>query len=177
MRWKYLTSIAFLAGLTSCALTQTSFDYDETAHFSRYETFAFYKSGMDKLKISDLDKRRIINEIVQALTAKGMRFAKKPDIYVNVSMRKSDRIDVVTQYPYYSWGVWWGYPGGFGWDAVQTRTYRVGSLYIDLIDAEKKQLVWQGKGVAQMPGDLSKKAAYIKGVVREILSQYPPGKR
>ncbi len=178
MKWKYRCLAAFLPLLTACALTQVSSDYDETANFLQYETFAFYKSGMDKSQLNELDKRRIMGDIVQFLTAKGMRLAKEPDVYINVSLRQRDQIDITTHYPY-GWGYlgWWGYPGGFGWDAIQTRSYPVGSLYIDLIDAEKKQLVWQGKGSAQMPADLSKKAAYLKAVVREILSQYPPVKK
>ena len=76
------------------------------------------------------------------------------------------------------WGFWnpwmWGGPG-WGGNTVSTRTE--GSLYIDLIDASTKELVWQGKGEGTLGSykDVAKKEARIREFVSEILQQYPPG--
>jgi hypothetical protein len=83
------------------------------------------------------------------------------------------------------WGAWgggWGWnpwlwgPGGAGWGGSQVSTRTEGSLYIDLIDAGTRELVWQGKGVGNLNNikDINKKEERIKEFVSEILQQYPP---
>jgi len=58
---------------------------------------------------------------------------------------------------------------------VSTRTE--GQLYINLVDSQTNQLIWQGKGTAQLyPDDkVEKKQARIQKIVDEILAKYPPG--
>jgi len=65
----------------------------------------------------------------------------------------------------------WGWGGG---NAVSTRTQ--GSLYIDLIDAKNKELVWQGKGDGTLNNtkNIEKKEMRIKEFVAKIMTQYPP---
>lgn len=176
MRGKYLVFAAFLGLVSSCALIQVSSDYDESMDFARYQSFAFYKAGMEKLKVNDLDKQHILYHIREGLKAKGMRYAKKPDVYVNVWLKTRDKVGIVTEVYPYAWSSWWGCPWGWGitWMHVETRPYRLGLLYIDLIDAKTQKLVWEGKSVQEAPSDLSERAGYFKQAIRGILSQYPP---
>jgi hypothetical protein len=70
------------------------------------------------------------------------------------------------------WG--WG-PGWGAWGPnVSTRTE--GSLYIDLIDAKNKELVWQGRGEGTLNNvqNIEKKEQRIREFVAEILQAYPP---
>jgi hypothetical protein len=57
---------------------------------------------------------------------------------------------------------------------VSTRTE--GSLYIDLIDTNTKDLVWQGRGVGTLNNtqNIEKKEERIREFVSEILKAYPP---
>ena len=55
-------------GFCSCASIKTSFEYDVNTDFSQFKTFAFFKPGIDKAKISDLDKRRIMSSIETTLS-------------------------------------------------------------------------------------------------------------
>ena len=48
--------LLFLFVLYSCSTIRVVSDYDSVTDFSKYKTFAFYKPGIDKAKISDLDK-------------------------------------------------------------------------------------------------------------------------
>ena len=57
--------------LSSCASVDVYSDYDKKTNFSNYKTYAFYKKGIDKVEISDLDKRRILRAIEADLDAKG----------------------------------------------------------------------------------------------------------
>ena len=49
-----------------------------------------------------------------------------------------------------------------------------GTLFIDIIDAKTKELVWQGEGSGYLPKNTEKKDARIMEFVSKILEQYPP---
>ncbi|MEL6989789.1 MAG: DUF4136 domain-containing protein, partial [Bacteroidota bacterium] len=49
--------------LASCSTVRVSSDYDQDVNFNEYNTYAFYKPGIDKAEISDLDKKRILRAI------------------------------------------------------------------------------------------------------------------
>jgi hypothetical protein len=49
-----------------------------------------------------------------------------------------------------------------------------GSLFIDFIDKNKDQLVWQGLGEGILSLDMDKKEEKINEIVTEILKKYPP---
>ncbi len=45
--------------------------------------------------------------------------------------------------------------GGFSTTTINYDTYVDGTLFIDMIDASKKQLVWQGRGTKTIDQDAS----------------------
>ena len=47
-----LFTILFSLSILSCGSIKVASDYDSDADFSNYKTFAFYKSGIDKVEIS-----------------------------------------------------------------------------------------------------------------------------
>lgn len=173
---KLLSLLALVAvTATSCVSIRVAADYDKQADFGKYKSFAFYKPGIDKAEISDLDKKRIMRAIQNELTARGYVKSESPDILVSIFTKERDRVDV---YNGFGWGWGWYNPywgWGAGYNNVYTRTE--GSLYIDLIDASQKELVWQGKGTGNLitSGDISKKEERINEFVKEILSKFPPG--
>ena len=79
-----------------------------------------------------------------------------------------------------------GYGFGWGWNPwmwngmnnnVNVNQYTEGTLFIDFIDKEKKELVWQGVGTGALrTQSVEKKEARIKEFVKEIISRFPPGK-
>ena len=62
---------------------------------------------------------------------------------------------------------------GGGNQTSVTRTTS-GTLFIDLIDAKNKELIWQGEGDGEIFRNQKKKEERIGVFVREILKQYPP---
>jgi hypothetical protein len=65
------TILIVLMFITSCSSIRVAADYDKEANFDSYKTFAFFKTGIDKAEISDLDKRRILRAIESELLAQG----------------------------------------------------------------------------------------------------------
>lgn len=171
--------LLFIAG--SCDSLRVAYDYDNKVDFTTYKTYAFYKNGIDKVEISDLDKRRILGAIETQMTAKGFTKSETPDLIVNIFTKSTDNIYIDPYWGYgYGWGwgygygpYWGGYWGGYPYAYTDTE----GTLFIDLIDAKSKQLVWQGEGSGDLPKNAEKKDARINEFVKEILGQYPPAKK
>ncbi|WP_296312155.1 DUF4136 domain-containing protein [Winogradskyella sp. UBA3174] len=167
--------LLFAILLSSCSSIRVAADYDREVSFDNYKTFAFFKPGIDKAEISDLDKRRILRAIEAELMAKGMMKSENPDILVSIFTKSNQRVDIYNN----AWGAgaWgWGGYGGWGWgggNQVSTRTE--GMLFIDFIDARKKELIWQGSGTGYLvTRNVEKKEARIKEFVSKTMEQFPP---
>ena len=163
--------------LISCSSVKVNSDYDKKVDFTQFKTFAFYKKGIDKVEISDLDKKRILYSIDDVMTTKGFSKSETPDILVNVFTKEREQVDVN------QFNSGWGYGWGYGWNPyfwggnTSVNRYTEGTLYIDLIDAKKKELIWQGEGEGVLTKDTNKKDEAIKEFVTKILEQYPPKKK
>ena len=177
---KFIPILVFALVLTSCSSVRVATDYDREANFDQYKTFAFFKPGIDKAEISDLDKRRILRAIETELLAKGYTKSEDPDMLVSMFTKSTQRVDVYNNA--WGWGGWgWGGYGGWGWGpgwgGNQVSTSTEGMLYIDIIDNAKKELIWQGSGTGYLATkNIEKKEARIKEFVQKTLMQFPPEK-
>ncbi|KJD32608.1 lipoprotein [Tamlana nanhaiensis] len=180
--FKTIPLLAFFVLLSSCSSVRVAADYDKKADFNNYKTFAFFKTGIDKAEISDLDKRRILRAIEAELLAKGFTKSENPDLLISLFTKSNQRVDVYNNawgngaWGWGGWGPWGGFgPGwGWGWNQPTTSVSTEGTLFIDLIDAEKKELVWQGMGTGYLSRNMEKKEERIKEFVSEIMQKYPP---
>jgi len=186
MRLSKLLALTILIVSTSCVSVKVATTYEEQTDFSQYKTYAFYKKGIDKVDISDLDKRRILKAIEKELETKGLTKSKNPDVIVNIFTKSRKKIDVYNNNRYLGWYPWyynrfalanrpWGL--GFGSSAYQNVSKSTeGTLFIDLIDASKKELAWQGVGTGALRSsrNIEKKEERINEFVTEIMANYPP---
>lgn len=158
-------------GMSSCSPFRVRTDYAETAQFSTYKT---YKLRIDDLKMNDIDKDRVLNEISKQLQIKGLKSEETPDLIVNVKANHKKIRDVQTHSPYGMWG--WGNPWnwGIGFGRTWTSNYNEGSLIIDLIDAKTQKLIWQGIGDGIYVDSPKSKQKQIPQIVSEIMANYPP---
>lgn len=166
--------VVFLFLLSSCEAVRVNADFDKNVDFSKFKTFAYYKAGIDKVEISDLDKKRILRSIDEIMIAKGFTKSENPDLLINIFTKSREQINVN------QFNSGWGYGWGFGWNPYgftgQTTlsSSTEGTLYIDLIDAKKKEMIWQGEGQGDLTKNREKKDENIKEFVDKILAQYPP---
>jgi len=173
---KILAVILFLS-LGSCSSISVYNDYDKSADFSQYKTYAFHKRGIDKVQISELDKKRILNAIDLELSKKGMTKSENPDLLVNIFTKEREQVNVS------QFNMGWGYGWGWGWNPYLwggqnfVTSSTEGTLFIDLIDARKKELVWEGEGIGYLTENRSLKEKQINEFVAKILAQYPPTKK
>ncbi|MDT0606826.1 DUF4136 domain-containing protein [Croceitalea rosinachiae] len=190
-KWKlFVLPVMALLFLSSCVSVRVLADYDRETNFNTYKTYAFYKTGIDKAQISDLDKKRILKAIDAEMTSRGFTKSQDPDLLVSIFTKEREQVDVYNNnfgwgggfgWGGYGWGGFgWGNPWlwgpGYGWGGNNVSTRTEGSLYIDLIDNTNKELVWQGRGVGTLNNtkNIEKKEERIKEFVSEILEAYPP---
>lgn len=163
--------------LASCSSIRVNSDYDKNASFDGYKTYAYNKAGIDKVEISDLDKKRILRSIDEVMAAKGFTKSENPDVLINFFTKEREQV-TVSQF-----NAGWGYGWGWGWNPylwggnTYVNQHTEGTLTIDIIDARKKELVWQGMGEGVLTNDAEKKDEKIKEFVAKILEQYPPMKK
>ena len=98
---------------------------------------------------------------------------------VNIFTKSREKINVYNN-NYYGWYPWYygGYGRfGFGYGAYNNVSRSTeGTLFIDLIDANKKELAWQGMGTGALASskNIAKKEERIQEFVTQILAEYPP---
>lgn len=167
--------VLFVLVFTSCSSVRVATDYDREVNFNQYQTYAFFKPGIDRAEISDLDKKRILRAIETEMQQKGFTKSDNPDLLVSIFTKTKENINIYNNnFAYgYGWG-WHPWYWGAGYNTVNRTTD--GTLYIDLIDAEEKELVWQGMGTAALARDVDRKQKRINEIVEEILEKYPPSR-
>ena len=168
MKKAYL--LLLIGTMVSCNSIRVYTDHDSGMDFSKYKTYAFYKPGIDKVEISDLDKRRILKAIDKEMAGKSLVKSKTPDLLVSINTTAKEKIYVNTM----NYGYWGWNPFFFGPNFNTVSSQTEGALYIDLIDVNTKQLVWQGKGNGVITEYTKNRDERIGLFVMEILNTYPP---
>ena len=172
---KFIPVLVLFLLMVSCQAVHVNSDFDKNVDFSQFKTYAFYKNGIDKVEISDLDKKRILRSIDNQMQKKGFTKSETPDLLINIFTKERQQVDVN------QFNAGFGYGFGFGWNPffwggnqTAVNQYTEGTLYIDLIDAKKKEMIWQGEGNGNLTQKSDKKDEVINEFVTRILEQYPP---
>ncbi|CDF80537.1 conserved hypothetical protein (DUF4136) [Formosa agariphila KMM 3901] len=175
---KFTPVLILLLIVSACSSIKVASDYEKGTTFEQYKTYAFYKTGIDKAEISDLDKKRILRAIETEMTNKGFVKSENPDILISIFTKAREEINI-----YNNNNMGWG-PYGYGWgwspyyynnfNNTSVTSSTEGTLFIDLIDASKKELVWQGVGSGYLTENMNKKEERINEFVGKILENYPP---
>ena len=165
--------------MPALALAQkTSYDFDKTANFAGFKTYA-HKDGT---KVGQpLIDDRIVAAIDTELAAKGLTKASEPRRVRRLprGLRQAEgHLDLQPGYAggYGAYG--WGWGGGWGGGTTddQVRDILVGTLVIDIADAKKGQLAWRGMGVKEVNTQAKpeKRDKSINEAVKKIFKNYPP---
>jgi len=174
--------LAFLmAGCASTGGPNTRIDYDKKADFSVYRTYGFPKeTGTDRGGYSTLMTSYFKSSVTSAMEARGYKYdAERPDLLVNFYMNTRDRTEVRSN-PHMSMGYgYYGYRYGLygAWPLYEedrTVTYQVGTINVDIVDAEKKQLIWEGVAEGRVTEEqMANPRVTINAVVTDLMRNYP----
>ena len=152
--------LSYALVLTGCSSTpQVRSDYDQAVDFSQYRTYNFFSdAGPDSKNYKSLFTQYMTTAIEQEMEKRGYQKSANPDLLVNFNANFQDKTKVTTS-P--SMGGYYGYRGGYygGWGGYGMATdthvsqYTEGTFNIDLVDARKKQLVWEAVLVGKIKDD------------------------
>ncbi|RZT42059.1 DUF4136 domain-containing protein [Cupriavidus agavae] len=170
--------------LTGCATgPDIRTDYNRSADFAQYRTFGFVpRPGTDRQGYESLTTQYLKAATSREMAARGYEYVpRQPDLLINFNMQFHQRIaSAPAPLPppgylgYYSYrgGLYAPWPGyGFYND---TYTYTEGTLNIDVIDARKNQLVWEGIAQGDVnQADPQNNQPAIDKVVGQIFAKYP----
>lgn len=176
-----ITAVLLVAGCATNRAPPSRIDYDKKADFSVYRTFGFPKeTGTDRGGYSTLVTSYFKSAVTTAMEVRGYKYTEDhPDLLVNFFMNTRDRTEVRSQpsaslgYGYYGYryGLYNAWPM---YDEDRTVTYKVGTINIDIVDAEKKQLVWEGVSEGRVSDEaMANPKVAVNAVVTELMRQYP----
>lgn len=166
--------------LAGCSGVKVKTDYDSTADFSAYDTYA-WASQPSESNTGRTDRRGVptLQQIQQAvdghLTAIGMRKVSEDEANLLITNDLGVYEKKQINDPYYAF--------------YAIELYEEGSLTLDFIDAKTGHLIWSGTGRRRLRHTAHKIGPYgmrfaetserrqwrVQEMVDAILSKYPPG--
>jgi hypothetical protein len=169
-------ALTALAGCTSGPDVRA--DYDKAMDFGKYRSYGFVaQAGTDSGDFKSLTTQMLQSAAARQMESRGYVRSDNPDLVINFKGKLEEKVDVEsTPAPYYGPG--WGYGGWYGapWGGteVTTRRYNVGTLVMDVVDREKRQVVFQGgvEGVVTKEM-MQNRGAAIDRAVEHIFAKYP----
>lgn len=172
-------AIIVLLGMTAgCATMRVVTDYDTSANFGDLKTYGWLERprlGASDPRIDNtLLESRVRNAVDEVLAAKGYRKKEsgKRDFLVGYHAAIRTRMDVYSMNDYY------GYRYGWGWRSTDFHVYQyeVGSLILDVVDGETKNLLWRGSAQAKVDRRATpeQREERIREAVGKLLERFPP---
>lgn len=172
---------------TACASgPRVRADRDAAADFTRYRTFAFAEPlGTDRAGYQTMVSQHLKAATQRELESRGLRRVEAdPQLLVNFNGHLSEKFRTSTV-P--SSGMTFGYGrsyylyrSGFytTWPLYERETrvqsYTEGTLNVDIIDAEKKQMIWEGVAVGRVTDQTyDNLKPEIDAVIAAIFANYP----
>ena len=156
-------------------------DYDKAADFGKYRTYNFVAAtGTGSTDAKSLAQQILQTAASREMQSRGYTKADNADLLINFKGKLEEKTDIEST-PAPMYGAGWGYRGyygapygGYGGTEVSTRRYNVGTLVMDIVDREKKQVVFQG-GVEDVVTKkmLEDREALLTGAVSQIFAKYP----
>jgi Domain of unknown function (DUF4136) len=174
-----------LAALAGCATNPTPDIRVNSApdtDFRSYSTFGFpEQTGTDRGGYSTLVTSYFKSAVRDQMEQRGYHYVDaNPDLLVNFYAKVHERTEVRSDptfspaYGYYGYryglyGAWPLYDND-----VHTVTYPIGTANIDVVDARKKQMIWEGVAQGRLRDeDMDQPRESIARVVTQLFARFP----
>lgn len=179
------TACALLAALcVSCATQRTAdirVNMAPDADLSSYSTFGFpEQTGTDRGGYSTLVTDYFKAAVKEQMEMRGYRYVdENPSLLVNFYANVRERTEVrsvpgAAGYGYYGYryGLYSAWPM-YGQD-VESVTYPIGTANVDVVDAQKRQLIWEGVAEGRLNDkDMDDPKAAISSAVTQMFTRFP----
>lgn len=150
---------------------QVKTDYDHKVEFGQYKTYSWEKvQTQDPLWVD-----RIKGAVNAALTAKGWTPVESGGSVAILAMEMAQNHPTLNTY-YDGFGGGWRW-GGFGDVRTTVTNYTVGTLVVDLFEANSKKLIWRGSSSEALSNKPDKNIKALDKDVQKMFAHFPPGGR
>ena len=145
-------------------------DYDHTVNFGKFKTFMWIHEPEISIPFM---ADRVMKSVNQQLAQRGFRQVREgADLAVAANLATEEKHTWETYYD----GSWdWGWGGG--WATTTEKTYEVGTLTVDMFDAQTKKLVWQGVVTDRLHSDPRKNTKDSAKSIEKLFEKFPYGYR
>jgi len=163
----------------SCSSVTVRTDYDREYDFGKFKTYRWASAEEinpdDELAKYPLVYKRVQSSVDKELAARGFSKSESEevDFVVLAHAGVKDRMQVHSTGYYGGWyDPWWGPYGG----STHVSYYEEGTLVIDIISWQKKELAWRGVGTKALSDNPNpeKVQREVDSIVTIILKDFPP---
>ena len=166
---------AIFAGIASVLLFTTTLlgevktDYDRSANFSQYKTYSWadVKAG------DPLWSPRIKNAVNSALAEKGWTEVPSGGNVAIVAIAIGRDEPTLNTF-WNGFGGGWLMGRGMGQATTSVEHYEVGTLVVNLFDANSRTLIWRGSASGTLSGKSAKDIKNLNKAVQKMFAQFPP---
>jgi hypothetical protein len=170
---------------TGCATQRTAdirVNMAPDANLSGYSTFGFpEQTGTDRGGYSTIVTDYFKSAVKQQMEMRGYRYVdENPSLLVNFYANVRERTEVRSQpsgpaafgYYGYRYGLYNAWP--MYAQEVDTVTYPIGTANIDVVDAQQRQLVWEGVAEGRLrESDMENPRDAISSAVTQLFTRFP----
>ncbi|HEU4929094.1 MAG TPA: DUF4136 domain-containing protein [Candidatus Krumholzibacteria bacterium] len=184
MRIRAMAAAAASLLFLGCSQYDIKSDYDLDSNFAAFRTYAWMTpattsegatSANTAIQRNTLLDKRIRSAVDAAMASKGFTVNdENPDVLVVYHTGMQNKVDV-TDWGYSYAGSYWGWAGR----DIDVYNYTEGTLIVDLVNSQTKQLAWRGSatGVVEPGRSPEEVQERINDVVTKIFDNYPPKAR
>ena len=167
------TAAAVILSATACGYSiKTATDYDRNVNFGTYHTFFMMKGNSSGNPILD---QRATESVRQALTLKGWAEVPEGDGRAAVVVHAATKTKHTYDMFYDGWGGWRWRWGGMGETSMLVEDYKVGTIVVDIFDADTRQAIWHGVATDALSDSAKDNAKATEEAITKLFDKFPPG--
>ncbi|WP_165822251.1 DUF4136 domain-containing protein [Hymenobacter edaphi] len=168
-----------LALLTACSATEVkSTEQAPGVDFTAYRTYNFLPGEARNeaaFRTAGVGVDDVQQAVAREMERRGYRRAEQPELWINIGVVNEEKVQTrQTDFrtdgaPYYIG------QRNYHWQSgeVPVGTYQVGTVTVDVVDARRNDLVWQGVTASPLSKDAAKSARRVDEAVTELFGRYP----
>ena len=169
IRQTVLASVAIVLLLVAASIADVHTDYDRSVDFNQYKTYSW-----EKVQTADpLWVDRIKEAVDSRLAAKGWRRVEVGGQASIIAVEMTwEQKTLNTFYDNFGGGRRWG--GGFGNATTTVDTYEVGTLVVDIFDANTQKLIWRGSSSDTLSDKSDENIKNLDKDVQKMFEHFTP---
>ncbi len=170
-----IISVLFAMMLSACSSLDVSNDYDTTYSFSELKTYKWHHRKREPKQVKHRAVVKQIDEIIESLLAeKGMIKSdnEKVDFLVNYQAAIDGKLkaqNYVVTVGYGGYGGWM-----YGGTGTTITSYDEGTLALDILDAEKNELIYKSIARIDMKEMDYDRTEMLNHIISSMLNDFPP---